>query len=82
MDANGIEFYKYEYKAGDAYGWSNKHAQGNELYGIIISLFIDNKLTIQMCSSSNLSKECTDTIPAPLQYTDPHTERHSGRYSY
>lgn len=70
VDANGVEFYKYERKSSGSYGYSSKHGTGLELYGVIVSLFIDGKLIIQMCSSSALNKECTGTIPPPLQYKD------------
>ena len=72
VDANGVEFYTYEQKASGSYGYSAKHGEGLELYGVIVSLFIDSELIIQLCSSSTLNKECTDTIPPPLQYEDPH----------
>jgi len=39
-----------------------------ELCGVIVSLFQDDKLLIQMCSQQLLAKECTDTIPAPQAY--------------
>lgn len=71
VDANGVEFYKYERQSSGSYGYSSKHGTGLELYGVIVSLFIDSELMIQMCSSSTLNKECADTIPPPQQYKDP-----------
>ena len=68
VDANGVEFYKSEHKSSGSWGYSSQHGEGLELYGLIVSLFIDSELIIQMCSSSTLNKECTDTIPSPKQY--------------
>lgn len=71
VDANGVEFYKYERKSSGSWGYSSQHGEGLELYGLIVSLFIDSNLIVQACSSSTLNKDCTDTIPSPLRYEDP-----------
>lgn len=74
VDAQGVEFYKYERKSGDSYGFSSQRGEGIELYGVIVSIFIDDQLIIQICSSSTLNKDCTDTIPPPQQYKNPHMQ--------
>lgn len=71
VDADGVEFYKHEYKSSGSWGYSSQHGGGLELYGLIVSLFIDSNLIVQACSSTTLNKDCSDTIPSPQQYKEP-----------
>jgi hypothetical protein len=70
VDANGVEFHMWEYKSKSLSGGNYKHGGGLVLYGVIVSVFKDDKLLIQMCTPQPLSKEFADTIPAPQAYED------------
>ena len=70
VDANGVEFYKWEHKTKSLSGGNYKHGGGLVLYGVIVSIFNDDKILIQMCTPQPLSKEFADTIPATQAYDD------------
>lgn len=78
VDAQGVEFYKWEHKSSSAFGYNYKQAGGLELYGVIVSLFKDDKVLIQMCIPQSLNKECADTIPPPQAYEDSQSRRYYG----
>lgn len=78
VDARGVEFYIWEHKSKNMRGHNFKQSGGLELYGVIVSLFKDDKLLIQMCMPQSLGKECTYTIPSPQAYEDSQSRRYWG----
>lgn len=78
VDANGVEFYKWEHKSNSSYGYNYKQGGGLELYGVIVSFFADDKLLIQLCMPQSLTKECADTISAPQVYDDTQARHYYG----
>lgn len=78
VDADGVEFYKWEHKSNSSYGYNYKQGGGLELYGVIVSFFKDDKLLIQLCTPQSLTKECANTIPAPQAYEDSQSRHYYG----
>lgn len=78
VDAKGVEFYKWEHKSSSSYGSTYKQGGGLELYGVIVNLFQDDKVLIQLCMPQSLSKECADTMSAPQAYEDAQSRRYYG----
>lgn len=67
LDAEGVEFYKYEYKSGSDLSYKYENRGGLELYGLICSLFQDEKLLIQVCTPPPLAQECSESISEPME---------------
>ena len=65
VDAKGIAFFKHEFKANDVHGRQFERSGGLDFYGIIVSVFKDDKVWLQMGTPQALCKECTDTLPSP-----------------